>query len=49
VPVCPVSAIFVEDDMPEKWKHFTEINANYVQGGKFTLGEFAKHENAKPK
>src|ERR1700704_6110118 len=47
VPVCPVSAIFVEDDLPEKWKHFTEINASYVQGGKFTPAEFAKHQAAK--
>ena len=35
VPVCPVSAIFALDDLPDKWKHFTEINASYVQGGKF--------------
>ena len=27
VPVCPVSAIFALDDLPDKWKHFTEINA----------------------
>src|SRR4029077_3767885 len=47
VPVCPVSAIFAEDDLPEKWKQFTEINASYVQGGKFTPAEFAKHQAAK--
>ena len=47
VPVCPVSAIFALDDLPEKWKHFTEINASYVQGGKFTPAEFAKHQAAK--
>jgi len=35
VPVCPVSAIFALDDLPDQWKHFTEINASYVQGGKF--------------
>ena len=29
VPVCPVSAIFALDDLPEKWKHFTERNAKY--------------------
>ena len=29
VPVCPVSAIFVLDDLPEKWKAFTERNAQY--------------------
>jgi ferredoxin len=27
--VCPVTAIFALDDLPDKWKHFTEINANY--------------------
>jgi len=39
VPVCPVSAIFSLDDLPEKWKHYAELNANYVQGGKFTSAE----------
>jgi NAD-dependent dihydropyrimidine dehydrogenase PreA subunit len=29
VPVCPVSAIFALDDLPEKWKDFTEKNAQY--------------------
>ena len=29
VPVCPVSAIFALDDLPEKWKSFTERNAAY--------------------
>jgi hypothetical protein len=24
-----VSAIFAQDDLPEKWKHFAEINANH--------------------
>jgi ferredoxin len=43
VPVCPVSAIFALDDLPEKWKQYTELNASYVQGGTFTLEEFAKH------
>ena len=47
VPVCPVSAIFALDDLPEKWKQFTELNASYVQGGKFTPEEFAKHQIAK--
>ena len=31
VPVCPVSAIFPLDDLPEKWKEFTESNAKYYQ------------------
>ena len=29
VPVCPVSAIFGLDDLPEKWKQYTEINAKH--------------------
>ena len=29
VPVCPVSAIFALDDLPEKWASFTERNAKY--------------------
>jgi len=35
------------DDLPEKWKQFTEINASYVQGEKFTPAAFAKHQAAK--
>jgi len=31
VPVCPVSAIFALDDLPEKWAEFTERNAAYYQ------------------
>ena len=29
VPVCPVSAIFLLNDLPEKWKPYAEINAKY--------------------
>src|SRR5215208_8249619 len=29
VPVCPVSAIFALDDLPEKWNDFTQRNAAY--------------------
>ena len=32
VPVCPVSAIFALDDLPEKWKQYTELNESYVNG-----------------
>lgn len=31
VPVCPVSAIFALDDLPEKWAHFTGMNAQYFK------------------
>ena len=27
VPECPVEAIFHEDDVPEEWKEFVELNA----------------------
>ena len=29
VPECPVDAIFFEDDLPENWKKFTEMNADF--------------------
>ena len=29
VPVCPVSAIFALDDLPEKWKEFADKNAKH--------------------
>ncbi len=29
VPVCPVSAIFALDDLPEKWTHFSAKNAAF--------------------
>jgi NAD-dependent dihydropyrimidine dehydrogenase PreA subunit len=28
-PVCPVKAIFVEDETPEQWKHFIELNRQF--------------------
>ncbi len=40
VPVCPVSAIFEEDDLPEKWQGFIEINANYVDASQFQADKF---------
>jgi ferredoxin len=29
VPVCPVSAIVLQEDLPEKWAHFARINADW--------------------
>jgi ferredoxin len=29
VPVCPVTAIFALEDLPEKWNSFTAINADW--------------------
>lgn len=31
VPVCPVTAIFPNEELPDKWKHFTQINADYYK------------------
>ena len=30
-PVCPVNAIFPEDDVPDEWKHYIAINADYFK------------------
>jgi hypothetical protein len=27
--VCPVDAIFTDDQLPQVWEHFTKINADY--------------------
>lgn len=31
VPACPVEAIFPEDEVPEKWKAYTKINADFFK------------------
>ena len=33
VEACPVDAIFAEDQLPDEWKHFTKINADYFAAG----------------
>lgn len=30
-PECPVEAIFAEEDLPEKWHEYIEINADYFK------------------
>jgi NAD-dependent dihydropyrimidine dehydrogenase PreA subunit len=42
-PVCPVEAIFYEDDVPEQWKEYTQANAEFFDdlgspGGASKLG-----------
>jgi len=32
--VCPVEAIFEEAAVPEKWKHFTQIDADWFKNKK---------------
>ena len=31
-PECPVEAIFMEDDVPEKWKSFIAKNSKFFEG-----------------
>ena len=31
VPECPVEAIFPEDEVPEQWEHYIEINAKWYE------------------
>jgi ferredoxin len=37
-PVCPVEAIFYEDDVPAQWKDFTVTNAAFFTEGDDPLG-----------
>lgn len=48
-PVCPVEAIYYEDDVPEEWAEYTEANAEFFNdipasdlGGAAKHGPFAK-------
>jgi NAD-dependent dihydropyrimidine dehydrogenase PreA subunit len=36
-PACPVTAIFVDYDVPEQWKEYTQLNADYFKTGRTTL------------
>jgi ferredoxin len=40
-PECPVEAIYEDDDVPEKWKEYVELNANAV--GSFSEEELEKN------
>lgn len=31
VPECPTEAIFAEDDLPEKWSEYIELNAKFAE------------------
>ena len=30
-PACPVTAIFTEDDVPDNWKEYTALNAQWYK------------------
>nr|WP_078492060.1 ferredoxin [Streptomyces yerevanensis] len=32
-PVCPVEAIFQEDDLPQHWAHYRSVNEEFFDGG----------------
>jgi len=32
-PECPVNAIYEEDDLPEKWSQYVELNEKLASGG----------------
>jgi hypothetical protein len=34
VPVCPVQAIFPQEELPEKWAHFTKVDADWYANKK---------------
>ena len=34
VPACPADAIFPEAEVPDKWKRYTQSNAEYFNGKK---------------
>lgn len=34
VPACPVNAIFPEQEVPENWREYTQINADYFKNKK---------------
>jgi NAD-dependent dihydropyrimidine dehydrogenase PreA subunit len=46
-PVCPVEAIFYEDDVPEQWKDYTNANYEFFEdlgspGGASKVGKIDK-------
>jgi ferredoxin len=48
-PVCPVEAIFYEDDTPDNWKEFIAINKDFFKelgspGGAAKLGPVEKDD-----
>ena len=34
IPACPVNAIFVDSEVPEKWREYIKVNADYFVGKK---------------
>jgi ferredoxin len=34
VLVCPVNAVFLDVELPDEWKHFTDVNASFFRANK---------------
>ena len=32
IPACPVEAIIVNDEVPDEWQNFCEVNAQWYEG-----------------
>jgi ferredoxin len=47
-PVCPVEAIFYDDDVPAQWKEFTAANAAFFTEGEEPLGSPGGAANVGP-
>jgi len=46
-PVCPVEAIYYEDDVPEQWKEYYKVNVDFFEdlgspGGASKAGKIGK-------
>jgi NAD-dependent dihydropyrimidine dehydrogenase PreA subunit len=38
VPVCPVQAIFEQDDLPAEWRHYVDVDREFFREGVSGLG-----------
>ena len=43
VDECPVQAIFPQDELPEKWKFYTEVNTKFFKEGRDEAKAWAGH------
>jgi ferredoxin len=49
-PACPVEACLPEDDVPDKWKHYIQLNRDYASkwpGINVEIGAMPDHEKWK--
>ncbi len=48
-PACPVEAIFYEDDVPDEWKEFTPVNAEFFNDDVTGLGLARRRGQGRPR